>query len=92
LGGKIGAMGSGGGGVMKKIRQYTVEVTKTDGAKSQYFVAALIAGGAEVTALREVYQALYAHAVDGWPIGVTQPDLISNGAAIAAVQATIDGQ
>jgi hypothetical protein len=72
------------------IKKYTVIVTKCDRAVSRYFVAATSAGGAEETTLREVYQAQYATAVEGWPIGQTYPDLISRGAAIVATQSIID--
>ena len=59
--------------------KYTVNVTKQDGMKSVYYVAALSEGGAEETCLREVYSAQYAIAFYGWPETVKEPDLISKG-------------
>ena len=72
-----------------EIKKYTVKIEKNDGMMSEYFVAATSAGGAEETALREVYAARYAVANIGWPECVKDPDLISRGAAIIAVRAAI---
>lgn len=69
----------------REVKKYTVDVTKTDGMKSKYFVLALSAGAAEETTLREVYAAKYALAVDGWPEGVQGPDLYSRGVGLVAV-------
>lgn len=67
------------------MKQFTVEVTKQDGAKSNYFVLALSCGGAENVALAEVYSAKYALATAGWPKGVKSFDLFSRGAAIESI-------
>lgn len=69
----------------QQIKKYTVEITKNDGMLSTYNVVALSAGGAEETALREVYAAKYAMATEGWRDGVTRHDLVSRGVANAAV-------
>lgn len=61
------------------IKKYRVSVEKADGMKSNYFVAALSAGGAEITVLKNVYNAKFAIAkeCDDSFYG----DLISEGAA-----------
>ncbi len=69
----------------REPKKYTVDLTKKDGMKSIYFVLALSAGAAEETCLREVYNAKYALAEDGWPETVKAPDLFSRGVAIVAV-------
>ena len=74
---------------MQQIKKYTVTVTKNDGMLSIYYVVALSAGGAEETALREVYAAKYAVAEEGWADYVKSYDLISRGAAITAVDLAI---
>jgi hypothetical protein len=62
---------------MEKIKRYTVDVTKVDGMKSTYFVAALSCGGAEKAVLKNVYNAKYALAEEMTELGHFYPDLIS---------------
>jgi hypothetical protein len=71
-------------------RKYTVNITKKDGMKSIYFVLALSCGAAEETCLREVYNAKYALAENGWPETVKTPDLFSKGVAIASVNKILE--
>ena len=66
--------------------KYTVIITKQDGMKSNYFVLALSAGAAEETCLREVYNAQYALAENGWPESVAEPDLTSKGVSLWLVK------
>lgn len=66
--------------------KYTVNITKQDGMKSTYFVLALSAGAAEETCLREVYNAQYALAENGWPEQVIEPDLTSKGVTLFLVK------
>jgi hypothetical protein len=72
-----------------EVKKFTVEVTKDDGAKSTYLVAALSRLGAEHVCFENVYAAKYALATDGWNSRQTWPDLISPAAGRAAVMATI---
>ena len=53
-----------------KAKKFTVDVTKKDGMKSIYFVLALSLGGAENAVLKNVYNANFALASDGWPKSV----------------------
>ncbi len=68
-----------------KLGKYTVAVTKKDGAKSTYYVYALSNGGAEMIVLKSVYNALGALSEKGWPAGVAEADLISDGVMKKAI-------
>lgn len=59
----------------------TVEVVKSCGVRSNYFVLACSLGGAETICLQQVYESRTALATEGWPLGVTHPDLITEAAA-----------
>lgn len=73
----------------QKIQKFTVDVTKKDAMKSTYYVLALSAGGAENAVFDSVYNAEFALAILGWPVGVKLPDLVSHGAGIQAAVATL---
>ena len=74
----------------REPKRYKVNITKKDGMKSIYFVLALSCGAAEETCLREVYNAKYALAEDGWPETVKTPDLFSKGVAIVSVNKILE--